>query len=167
MTPLSPALTYQTGPLGILRTILKISPDGTVHFEETDHSALRPKRQYLACTMDEFKQIAGPSITVGTPPTLRAKAFCFNSRSGGTGISTGLLSTPAFAEPTAAVTIFRGFFDYEAGWRFIGIAADPAIESYLDSEAAPGFPLVYVSEFELSNHRDLFILIEHLEQQAF
>ena len=92
--------------------------------------------------------------------------FCFNNAAGGTAISDGSFNNEAYPHQTATVTPIKGWHDYECGWRFIGVSADPQLTSYLEAHGHATDRRVFFSEFDLADRRDLGPLIDFANHQG-
>lgn len=92
--------------------------------------------------------------------------FCFNNAAGGTAISDGSFNNEAYPHQTATVTPIKGWHDYECGWRFIGVSADPQLTSYLEAHGHATNRRVFFSEFDLADRRDLWPLIDFANLQG-
>ena len=56
---------------------------------------------------------------------VQIKEFAYNNPSGGTMLSNASMD-PVFPHPVAVAEVISGFYDYEVGYRFIGLAGDAA-----------------------------------------
>lgn len=98
---------------------------------------------------------------------VQVASFCYINSAGGTGISKGSAYHVQYPHTTARVNINQGFFDYETGWRFIGVSADPELTAFLATYANKDDLRVFVSEFELADRRDLGPLIDCVDGMRF
>jgi hypothetical protein len=74
--------------------------------------------------------------------------FAFTLKEGGTGMSDWIYNE-MFTPKTTVVEIIEFWHDYETGWRFIGKAVDPVLQTYLARNASPEDQRVFVSEFDI------------------
>ncbi|TXT25405.1 MAG: hypothetical protein FD131_4606 [Rhodocyclaceae bacterium] len=92
--------------------------------------------------------------------------FCFNNPAGGTAISDGSFNNEPYPHKTTKVVTVKGWLDYECGWRFIGLSADPLLTAYLEAHGHAVDRRVFFSEFDLADRRDLGPLIDFANSQC-
>lgn len=80
---------------------------------------------------------------------IEIKEFAYNNPSGGTNMSKGIFDIPF--DGVAVVTLHSGFWDYETGWRYRGVAASEDLKKFISAHAHPTDNLVYFSEFDLAD----------------
>ena len=85
--------------------------------------------------------------------------FCYTNARGGTGLSKGPFD-PAYPHPEATVEVVSGFWDYETGYRFIGVPGDENLVAFRAANGSTTDTRIFFSEFDLvDRHKDLRRLI--------
>ena len=80
--------------------------------------------------------------------------FAYNNPKGGTMLSNGSID-PVFPHPVAVAEVTSGFYDYEVGYRFIGLAGDTATAAFRDEHGSPTDRRIFFCQFDLVNRRVL------------
>ena len=84
--------------------------------------------------------------------------FAYNNPSGGTMLSNGSMD-PVFPHPVAVAEVTSGFYDYEVGYRFIGLAGDAATAAFRDEHGSPTDQRIFFCQFDLVDQKVLRTLV--------
>lgn len=98
------------------------------------------------------------------PLQVLIRSFSFKNPQGGTGQSTSA-HNERFPGLLAQVKVTRGFYDYETGWRFVGVAHNCAKTiAYMDRNADDKKE-IFFSQFELHVASDLQMILNALPDE--
>lgn len=84
-------------------------------------------------------------------PTTTISNFAFNTQQGGTGLSNW--DHNERFDSTASARVIKGWYDYETGFRFVGISTDARLDAYLDRVAGTD-RRVFFGQFDLPQTDD-------------
>lgn len=87
------------------------------------------------------------TVTVKIHPVVEVSEFSFINPAGGTGMSNWKFN--ASLEGPVKVTIVEGWFDYEAGHRFIGTSCDDRLTAYLEAVSNSSDRRVFFSQYQI------------------
>ena len=89
---------------------------------------------------------------------VQIKEFAYNNPSGGTMLSNASMD-PVFPHPVAVAEVISGFYDYEVGYRFIGLAGDAATAAFRDAHGSPTDRRIFFCQFDLVDQKVLRTLV--------